>query len=42
LEEGVNFIPKPYTPEKLAHIVRRCLDAASAKPVKQVSMVAEV
>jgi len=30
LKEGVNFIPKPYVPEKLAQIVRRCLDAAPA------------
>jgi len=28
LNEGVNFIPKPYTLEKLARIVRRCLDGA--------------
>ena len=28
LKEGINFIPKPYVPEKLAQIVRRCLDAA--------------
>jgi two-component system NtrC family sensor kinase len=26
LEEGVNFLPKPYPPDKLADIVRRCLD----------------
>ena len=26
LEEGVNFLPKPYSPNKLAEIVRRCLD----------------
>jgi two-component system, NtrC family, sensor kinase len=30
LEEGVNFLPKPYSPNKLAEIVRRCLDQASA------------
>lgn len=26
LEEGVNFLPKPYSPSKLAEIVRKCLD----------------
>lgn len=26
LEEGVNFLPKPYPPDKLGEIVRRCLD----------------
>jgi two-component system NtrC family sensor kinase len=26
LEEGVNFLPKPYSPNKLAGIVRKCLD----------------
>ena len=25
--EGVNFLPKPYSPSKLAEIVRRCLDS---------------
>jgi two-component system NtrC family sensor kinase len=30
LEEGVNFLPKPYPPEKLAEIVRRCLDGQVA------------
>lgn len=30
LEEGVNFIAKPYAPEKLAQIVRRCLDSSSS------------
>ena len=25
-EEGVNFLPKPYSPNKLAEIVRKCLD----------------
>jgi CheY-like chemotaxis protein len=25
-EEGVNFLPKPYSPDKLAAIVRACLD----------------
>ena len=29
LEEGVNFLAKPYTPEKLAQIVRRRLDKSS-------------
>jgi signal transduction histidine kinase len=32
LEEGLNFIPKPYTPENLVHTVRRCLDETSARP----------
>jgi CheY-like chemotaxis protein len=27
LHEGVNFLAKPYSPEKLAEIVRKCLDA---------------
>ena len=26
LEEGVNFLPKPYAPSKLAAIIRQCLD----------------
>ena len=26
LEEGVNFLPKPYSPNKLADIIRKCLD----------------
>jgi two-component system NtrC family sensor kinase len=26
LEEGVNFLPKPYSPNKLARIIRKCLD----------------
>lgn len=26
LEEGVNFLPKPYSPAKLAGIIRKCLD----------------
>jgi len=25
--EGANFLPKPYSPQKLAEIVRRCLDS---------------
>jgi two-component system NtrC family sensor kinase len=34
LDEGVNFLAKPYKPEKLAHIVRRSLDeATSSSPV---------
>jgi two-component system, NtrC family, sensor kinase len=27
LREGVNFLPKPYSPKKLAEIIRQCLDA---------------
>ncbi|HZR15877.1 MAG TPA: response regulator [Verrucomicrobiae bacterium] len=27
LEEGINFLPKPYSPNKLAEIVRTCLDS---------------
>ncbi len=27
LEEEVNFLPKPYSPNKLAEIIRKCLDA---------------
>jgi len=30
LVEGVNFLPKPYPPDKLAEIVRRCLDGETA------------
>lgn len=26
LEEGVNFLPKPYSPNRLAGIIRKCLD----------------
>ena len=26
MEEGINFLPKPYSPNKLAEIVRKCLD----------------
>ena len=26
LRDGHNFLPKPYNPEKLAHVVRTCLD----------------
>jgi len=28
LQDGVNFLPKPYAADQLASIVRRCLDAA--------------
>ena len=30
LEEGVNFLPKPYSPSKLAEIIRKCLDKKAA------------
>jgi DNA-binding NtrC family response regulator len=26
MEEGINFLQKPYSPNKLAEIVRQCLD----------------
>ncbi len=26
-QEGINFLPKPYSPNKLAEIVRKCLDS---------------
>lgn len=29
LQEDLNFLPKPYSPQKLAQIVRRCLDEPS-------------
>ena len=29
LAEGVNFLPKPYSPSRLAEIVRQCLDTKS-------------
>jgi two-component system, NtrC family, sensor kinase len=29
LQEGLNFLPKPYSPQKLAQIVRHCLDEPS-------------
>jgi signal transduction histidine kinase len=38
LEEGLNFIPKPYTLEKLMHIVRRCLDETPSPPPKSETM----
>ncbi len=28
LQDGKNFLPKPYNPDKLAHTVRNCLNAA--------------
>lgn len=34
LEEGVNFLPKPYSPGKLAAIVRKCLDASPRESVE--------
>jgi CheY-like chemotaxis protein len=33
LEEGFNFLPKPYTPEKLARIVRASLDQESSAAI---------
>jgi PAS domain S-box-containing protein len=32
LEEGVNFLPKPFEPVSLAHVVRASLDAAQGFP----------
>jgi CheY-like chemotaxis protein len=34
LEDGVNFLAKPYTPAKLAQTVRRCLDGSIAGPIE--------
>jgi two-component system NtrC family sensor kinase len=31
LEEGVNFLPKPYSPNKLAEIIRKCLDKSPVR-----------
>jgi signal transduction histidine kinase len=31
LHRGVKFLPKPYSPHKLAGIIRRCLDSSAAK-----------
>jgi CheY-like chemotaxis protein len=32
LSDGLNFLQKPYHPQKLAQTVRACLDAAVEKP----------
>jgi CheY-like chemotaxis protein len=39
LREGINFLPKPYSPERLAGMVRTCLDEAfaTAQPEKFTS-----
>jgi two-component system, NtrC family, sensor kinase len=34
LEEGVNFLPKPYSPNKLAEIIRKCLDKENPTAAK--------
>ena len=39
LQEGINFLPKPYTPEKLAGIVRACLDEVSQSSPAAVNTV---
>jgi two-component system, cell cycle sensor histidine kinase and response regulator CckA len=33
LLEGFNFLPKPYPPTRLAHLVRECLDAKRDVPI---------
>jgi len=33
LLEGFNFLPKPYPPSRLAHLVRECLDGKRGAPV---------
>jgi nitrogen-specific signal transduction histidine kinase/CheY-like chemotaxis protein len=33
LQEGVNFLPKPYSPGRLAEIIRQCLDAEAVMGV---------
>jgi CheY-like chemotaxis protein len=41
LDEGVNFIAKPYAPDKLAQIVRRSLDNGAAPRLAPASAAAE-
>jgi hypothetical protein len=36
LQDGLNFLPKPYPPQKLAQVVRDCLDAGPM-PAKEQS-----
>jgi two-component system cell cycle sensor histidine kinase/response regulator CckA len=40
LEEGINFLPKPYHPHKLAQTVRRCLDEPSHAESNQPELCA--
>jgi PAS domain S-box-containing protein len=37
LREGVNFLPKPYSPHTLASLVRRCLDSDNLSAVEPAS-----
>ena len=30
LQEGINFLPKPYNPDKLVRTIRHCLDEVAS------------
>ena len=32
LQEGINFLPKPYNPDKLVRTIRHCLDEVASAP----------